>query len=600
MKNKGFTLIELIAVVVIMGMILLIVFPATSRLIRSNENKKYDNYYDAVQEQLELYARTRRDELGGIKGSGCVDDKKISELKSYDYIKEFTDEKDITCLSPGDFTTNQLGVLGIDTSKNYVNIRIENNQSKISVEYSMICVRNYSDPNSMSLQYSKLIERTKNCESYTPVVSNSLLSAIKNSLPVTSYDAINYVKDNPNNNYVWYSGKMWRIISYDTSVIKLVTDDAVTILNYDNNKDGSGHFNNNYSTSNIFLWLKNEFLPTLRNPDKFLAEVEWNYSPVAANVNTPITSGTTVRTKVGLINNFEYNIGANYLKKTYDSQNHVKTFWLISTTGTDSAWYVNKNGAVTSSNVSSFYGIRPSIALKSNVKYVSGGTGTISNPYRLVGDNGANIGTNLNTRFAGEYVTVGGITYRISSIDARYTKLVATNAIQITTATANRVDHINTNDYSVGNPGTIKYHYFDNKYSDNTFIGSYLNYWSENIQSQLVEGDFCRRKVEPTTKLTADCSQEDIINTTIAIPTIGELFTTCNNNEYWTINNSDEAKAYVIKSDCTLGEKATGEILGTISDYGTVRSGIVPVIVVNNTVTISGGNGTPSSPYTLQ
>ena len=134
MKNKGFTLIELIAVVVIMGMILLIVFPATSRLIRSNENKKYDNYYDAVQEQLELYARTRRDELGGIKGSGCVDDKKISELKSYDYIKEFTDEKDITCLSPGDFTTNQLGVLGIDTSKNYVNIRIENNQSKISVE----------------------------------------------------------------------------------------------------------------------------------------------------------------------------------------------------------------------------------------------------------------------------------------------------------------------------------------------------------------------------------------------------------------------------------------------------------------------------------
>ena len=77
MKNKGFTLIELIAVIVIMGMLLLIVFPATTRLLRSNENKKYDNYYDAVQEQIELYARTRRDELGGIKGSGCVDDKKI-------------------------------------------------------------------------------------------------------------------------------------------------------------------------------------------------------------------------------------------------------------------------------------------------------------------------------------------------------------------------------------------------------------------------------------------------------------------------------------------------------------------------------------------
>ena len=85
MNKKGFTLIELIAVIVLLGMILLIVFPATSRLIRSNENKKYDTYYDSVQEQIELYARTRRDELGGIKGTGCVDDKKLSELKSYDY-----------------------------------------------------------------------------------------------------------------------------------------------------------------------------------------------------------------------------------------------------------------------------------------------------------------------------------------------------------------------------------------------------------------------------------------------------------------------------------------------------------------------------------
>ena len=40
-KNKGFTLIELIAVVVIMGLILLIVFPATSRLMRDNEEQEY-------------------------------------------------------------------------------------------------------------------------------------------------------------------------------------------------------------------------------------------------------------------------------------------------------------------------------------------------------------------------------------------------------------------------------------------------------------------------------------------------------------------------------------------------------------------------------
>ncbi len=212
MKDKGFTLIELIAVIVLLGMILLIVFPATSRLIRSNENKKYDTYYDSVQEQIELYARTRRDELGGIKGSGCVDDKKLSELKSYDYIKEFTDEKGVTCHSPGDFSTDRLESLDIDATKEYVNVRIDNNKGRINVEYSMICVKNYDDPSITSVQYKKLIEKTAACENYVPVVTNSLLNVIKDSLPVETFGTTSYVKNNPSNNYVWYSGKYGELL----------------------------------------------------------------------------------------------------------------------------------------------------------------------------------------------------------------------------------------------------------------------------------------------------------------------------------------------------------------------------------------------------
>ena len=137
MKEKGFTLIELIAVIVIMGMLLLIVFPATSRLLKSNEEKKFDMYYDSTKEAIERYARTRREELGGIEGEGCVDDKTLSELKEYDYISEYKEEKNVSCLSPGDFTTEMLTSLGIDTSKQYVNIRIDNNKGNISVKYSI-------------------------------------------------------------------------------------------------------------------------------------------------------------------------------------------------------------------------------------------------------------------------------------------------------------------------------------------------------------------------------------------------------------------------------------------------------------------------------
>ena len=49
MKKKGFTLIELIAVIVIMGLLLLIVLPATTRLMKENENKKYDEYYNLIE-----------------------------------------------------------------------------------------------------------------------------------------------------------------------------------------------------------------------------------------------------------------------------------------------------------------------------------------------------------------------------------------------------------------------------------------------------------------------------------------------------------------------------------------------------------------------
>ncbi len=593
MKEKGFTLIELIAVIILMGMILLIIFPATSRLIRSNENKKYDTYYDSVQEQIELYARTRRDELGGIKGSGCVDDKKLSDLKSYDYIKEYKEEKDVSCYSPSDFSQERLQQLGIKTNKEYVNIRIDNNKGRMTVQYSMICVRNYDDPSLTSLQYKKLIEKDGVCETYVPVVTNSLLNIVKGTLPVDNIGTTSYVKDNPTNNYVWYSGKMWRIINYDLTdrTIKLVTDDVVSIINYDNKTDAQGKFNNNYSTSNLFLWLKNEFLPTLRNPEKYLQDVAWYYEGSnSATVTAPITSGNSVGYKVGMINNFEYGKASGFLNK-------LKSFWLITTNKTDpeKVWYVNSSGTITSSKVSEFYGIRPSIVLKPNVTVINGGTGTQLNPYRLTGDIGANIGTELNTRFSGEYVMYKGIKYRISKTDPKYTKLVAIETLPIDPNIANTIQHIVATDFT---NTQIKLHYFDKKYSDNTFVGNYLLSWIEQGKDKLDFGDFCRMKILKTTPLTATCPQEDIINTYIAIPKVGDMFTVCTDDTYWTLTNSQDDKLYVVNKSndttksCTLSEMQVGET----SD----KAAILPVIIVKNTVKIAGGNGTINSPYTIQ
>ena len=578
-NNKGFTLIELIAVVVMMGMILLVVFPATSRLLRGNENKKYDSYYESTQEAIELYARTRRDELGGIEGEGCVDDKKLSELKSYDYINEFKDEKDVTCLSPGDFTTDRLAALGIDTSKQYVNVRISNKKGKISVDYSMICVRNLNDPSITSVLYSNLIERKGTCEVYIPVVTNSLINEIKEKYTtyVQGTSTMNYVTGNPNNNYVLYSGIVWRIVGFDTAAktIKLVTDSPVATISYNNITQ-----DNNYSNSNVYLWLKNIFLPTLRNTDKYLKEVEWNYSNTTANVSSPIVGGSTVLSKIGLLNNFEYLKSANFI-------NNGKKTWLISTSGT-SAWSVNAAGEITLANVLNFYGIRPSVVLKENINFVNGGTGTINNPYKLIGDTSANVGTALNSRYPGEYVTLNGILFRISSAYSNYTKLVATDTIPIDSNIASTIPYI-TSSYYNSVAGTIRLHYFNETYSDDTYIGEYLKKWAEPIEDILTEGDFCRRIINKNSSQTIECPPEDIISTKIAIPMLGEMYAVYASNNYWTINNSAQGKMDIITND------------GSARDINvTELSSILPVVVIKNDAIITGGNGTSSSPYTIE
>ena len=80
MNKKGFTLIELIAVIVIMGMLLMIVIPATGRLIASNDKQVYDQYYNLVREATYKYARGESFDLGGVSNSGC---KNVDTLDEY-------------------------------------------------------------------------------------------------------------------------------------------------------------------------------------------------------------------------------------------------------------------------------------------------------------------------------------------------------------------------------------------------------------------------------------------------------------------------------------------------------------------------------------
>ena len=171
-KKKGFTLVEIIAVIVIMGILLLVVVPSVSNLMKSNDEKKYTSYYDIVQAGLEKYARTRKSEVGGTQGVGCIDDRTLSEIIKLGYVKAFDQEEDVFCGSPKEFDAGLLNDWGIDSSKEYANMRVEGDHGDITTKLSIICVKvNSNGKYADEPEYVNLVEVGPECkptEMYEP------------------------------------------------------------------------------------------------------------------------------------------------------------------------------------------------------------------------------------------------------------------------------------------------------------------------------------------------------------------------------------------------------------------------------------------------
>lgn len=557
-KNKGFTMIELIGVLIIMGLLLLIVFPATIRLMKNNEQTKYEYYYDIILKAADTYATNRRDDLGGIEGNGCIDDITLSVLIENDYVKKF-DEEGIVCGTPSEFTEENgmvpLAELGF--GGNYIDVKIINKKGKLSSEASLICVKG------RKVVYSKMVEKSGSCNKYVAEAENTLFSAVS-SIATVAGDGNNYfVSGSATNNYVWYSGKLWRVVSVNKSdkTIKLVTDSAISTLSYDIN-------NSNFTDSNINIWLNNNFLDTLKNPATYLLDATWNYTTVS-NANLPANTNTT-NTKVGLLNYYEYGKVGGFL-------NIGQNWWLLSRASEENAWYVsNGNAAANMKANEKFIGVRPSVVLRPNITYITGGNGTKTNPYKLSGDNSANVGTLLNTRYAGEYVKFGrsDTVYRIVSVTPEYTRLVSTV-----------------------NFSTSRFHYHESNYNSESSVGMFLNdswYNDSNVfnatdKTLLTVADFCIDTVLADKFQTDECSLENRTNIRIGIPKMGDLFTSVTpSGEFWTLSPTDTKHANVILPDGSVISREIEEI-----------SGIRPVINIVSTAKITGGNGTLSAPYSI-
>lgn len=94
MDRKGFTLIELIATIVIMALILIMVMPSIIALRNNNEDKSYEYYGDSLMEAAKIFVNKEGEDitsLGTLNFIGCVDIT-YQELIDADLIEPFTEE----------------------------------------------------------------------------------------------------------------------------------------------------------------------------------------------------------------------------------------------------------------------------------------------------------------------------------------------------------------------------------------------------------------------------------------------------------------------------------------------------------------------------
>lgn len=432
-------------------------------------------------------------------------------------------------------------------------------------------------------------------------------------------DSDYYVVEDATDNYIWYSGKLWRAVSVNKKehTLKMITQWNISSISY---SDGnSSAFQGSYMEQ----WLNDTsvdgFLGNLRDYKKFIkTDSKWNATSLNCDYTTcdfssKIPETTMVTDAVGLLNTYEV-AKVGYQNEDNTAKNTLS--WTTLTPQVDDysglIFEMQQNGSssggiISGYNADEMSGIRPVVNLLPTVKIVAG-TGTEDDPYRLEGDNDTDLtGTLLSNRYSGEYVKFGNEDNRLYRIvshegystntDEIFTKLTSAVPIKISGSYV-------TTTFDRGGSST---------FSGNTTISNFLegnksdylnmDYTTEDYSQDLL--DTYKMFIAPYTQgtsyrlikytdTTMNEESTNYVDSEIGLLRVGELmagqFDIINNNtEYWLLNSTDSS-VYNVETYGRLNAAAPAN-----ATYG-----IKPALFIWPYAVITGGTGTKTDPFTIK
>lgn len=402
---------------------------------------------------------------------------------------------------------------------------------------------------SFRLVYNYMKEQNANS-----LIDNGMLSTkIINNLKKENYlynDNKYILKNLVENNYVSYSGILWRIVSVDDGKIKLVSDENVTVL----------PFGKNYDESNVIKWLNSTFKSNLTQPDLFITE----FDSCVNNVDKIEKSDcNNSKNYVSLLSMNDYiDAGAN---NSYLNNN---TYFWLSALNESEPWYVFDNGGLKTDSNNHIYGVRPVIVLN-DIEYIYG-NGTKSSPYIISNEP---VDT-LSEIELGSYIDYSGYTWKVVSKDETSVKVVLSTPLKL-------------NDEEIKKIYSKKYNYYN--LNDSTGIAYYLNHTFYNTlkdKKYLKKGDFYIGKFD-----TYDLEElyNEKVNAYVGLLTVGDIFVTQNIDMYLLSSVTDDNTIPILNKNNSL-----------FYNFISYESGIKPVIYLDNKVEVKGGMGDENYPFELR
>lgn len=385
MKNKGFTLVELLSIIVLLGIISLIVYPTITKSLEKARNNAYNTQIAEIKTMAKNWATKNMDKLDEYHLNNTYIT--FSVLKNEGYMRKGnvdnpkTKEKMVGCIE-----------IAYNTDNNSYSYELEEVDNKISEENACDGKIGYI----YTYENNTIKENKENISTlaYDEIYKSNVIRTVGDT-DDGLYDIENdYIFKGVNiNNNVNFGGEKWRIVSLnkENKTIKLIKETSIGDNVWDNNNNIQ-YQNSTVKTDKLDILFDTTSSSVNKKSDKIKKDAIYNVGLVDTvdNYDTIISKETseTINYKIGLINISDYMAASTTCSDYNDNckeNNYIfnlfsgKSAWTINNNGSG-IWNINADGAVVNSSSNELKSYFPVIILNSNIT-IKEGIGTSTSPY---------------------------------------------------------------------------------------------------------------------------------------------------------------------------------------------------------------------------